>query len=277
MALGTNAQSQTADIAIGNYAKATGTRGSIAIGNGSQSTDGQVSFGNAHVQRRLENVHAGIAATDAVNVSQLNQGINKAEAYTNNKSASTLANAKTYSNQQRVAAVQQANTYTDNKSATTLTNAKTYSNQQSAAALNNANTYTNNKTTQVLATANNYTHQQNIAAVQQANNYTDNKSAATLSAANKYTDQKVNFLTQDIEKVHNQANAGIASAMAMSSIPMKQGYHYTIGMGVANYDNQSAIALGGKFDVSQHSIVTLAASDDSQHDAGITAGVGFGF
>ena len=128
-----------------------------------------------------------------------------------------------------------------------------------------------------LATANNYTHQQNIAAVQQANNYTDNKSAATLSAANKYTDQKVNFLTQDIEKVHNQANAGIASAMAMSSIPMKQGYHYTIGMGVANYDNQSAIALGGKFDVSQHSIVTLAASDDSQHDAGITAGVGFGF
>ena len=307
LALGTNAQSQTADIAIGNYAKATGTRGSIAIGNGSQSTDGQVSFGNAHVQRRLENVHAGIAATDAVNVSQLNQGINKAEAYTDNKSASTLANAKTYSNQQstaavqqantytnnksattltnaktysnqqRVAAVQQANTYTDNKSATTLTNAKTYSNQLSTAALNNANTYTNNKTTQVLATANNYTHQQNIAAVQQANNYTDNKSAATLSAANKYTDQKVNFLTQDIEKVHNQANAGIASAMAMSSIPMKQGYHYTIGMGVANYDNQSAIALGGKFDVSQHSIVTLAASDDSQHDAGITAGVGFGF
>ncbi|WP_305810158.1 YadA C-terminal domain-containing protein [Photobacterium kishitanii] len=87
----------------------------------------------------------------------------------------------------------------------------------------------------------------------------------------------MNFLTQDIEKVHNQANAGIASAMAMSSIPMKQGYHYTIGLGAANYDNQSAIALGGKFDVSQHSIVTLAASDNSLHDAGVSAGVGFGF
>ena len=187
IALGTNAKSQTADIAIGNYAKATGTRGSIAIGNGSQSTDGQVSFGNAHVQRRLENVHAGIAATDAVNVSQLSQEIKKTDLYT------------------------------------------------------------------------------------------DQKSASTLTTANQYTDKKINQLHLDLNKVHDQANAGIASAMAMSSIPMKQGYHYTLGMGVANYDNQSAIAVGGKFDVSQHSILTLAASDNSQHDSGVAAGVGFGF
>ena len=37
------------------------------------------------------------------------------------------------------------------------------------------------------------------------------------------------------------------------------------------------MAIGGKFDIGQHAIVTLAASDDSQHNSGIAAGVGFGF
>lgn len=276
-ALGTNARSSTSNIAIGNYAHATGTRGSIAIGNQSQSTDGQVSFGNNRIQRRLEHVSAGIADTDAVNVSQLNKGIKTTENYTNTKVASTLTEAKTYSHQQSVSAIQQANTYTDNKAATTLTTANNYSQQQSVSAVKQANSYTNDKSATTLTTANKYSHQQSINAVQQANTYTNNKSAATLSAANEYTDQKVNLLTHDIQKVHDQANAGIASAMAMTSIPMRQGYHYTLGMGVANYGNQSAMAIGGKFDIGQHAIVTLAASDDSQHNSGIAAGVGFGF
>lgn len=65
--------------------------------------------------------------------------------------------------------------------------------------------------------------------------------------------------------------------MAMSAIPFRQGYHYTIGLGTANYDNQSAIALGGKFDVGQQGIITVAASDDSEHDTGVSAGIGIGF
>ncbi|PSU19729.1 YadA-like family protein [Photobacterium kishitanii] len=216
MAIGNYASADKTTISLGDHAIATG-HNSIAIGNSSHSNDGQVSFGNAKTQRRLEYVANGRANTDAVNISQLNQ---------------QMAQTRTYTQQQKQ---------------TAITQAKTYVTQQSTATLNKAQIYT------------------------------DHQSATTLSAANQYTDQKVNLLTHNIEKVHNQANAGIASAMAMTSIPMRQGYHYTIGMGAANYGNQSAMAIGGKFDVGQHGIITLAASDDSQHDAGIAAGFGFGF
>ncbi len=138
-------------------------------------------------------------------------------------------------------------------------------------------TYTQQQKQTAITQAKTYVTQQSTATLNKAKMYTDHQSATTLSAANQYTDQKVNLLTHNIEKVHNQANAGIASAMAMTSIPMRQGYHYTIGMGAANYGNQSAMAIGGKFDVGQHGVITLAASDDSQHDAGIAAGFGFGF
>ncbi|WP_237043423.1 YadA-like family protein [Photobacterium kishitanii] len=216
MAIGNYASADKTTISLGGHAIATG-RNSIAIGNNSHSNDGQVSFGNAKTQRRLEYVANGRANTDAVNMSQLNQQI------------------------------AQTRTYTQQQKQTAITQTKTYVTQQSTATLNKAKMYT------------------------------DHQSATTLSAANQYTDQKVNLLTHNIEKVHNQANAGIASAMAMTSIPMRQGYHYTIGMGAANYGNQSAMAIGGKFDVGQHGVITLAASDDSQHDAGIAAGFGFGF
>ncbi|KJG09701.1 hypothetical protein UB40_10785 [Photobacterium kishitanii] len=216
MAIGNYASADKTTISLGDHAIATG-HNSIAIGNSSHSNDGQVSFGNAKTQRRLEYVANGRANTDAVNMSQLNQ---------------QMAQTRTYTQQQKQ---------------TAITQAKTYVTQQSTATLNKAKMYT------------------------------DHQSATTLSAANQYTDQKVNLLTHNIEKVHNQANAGIASAMAMTSIPMRQGYHYTIGMGAANYGNQSAMAIGGKFDVGQHGVITLAASDDSQHDAGIAAGFGFGF
>jgi autotransporter adhesin len=63
---GTNA------IAIGNGAQATATN-SVAIGAGSvASAPNTASFGSAGNERRLTNVAAGIAPTDAVNVSQLN-------------------------------------------------------------------------------------------------------------------------------------------------------------------------------------------------------------
>ncbi|OAF11574.1 YadA family autotransporter adhesin [Bradyrhizobium neotropicale] len=65
-ASGTNA------IAIGNGAQAPAAN-SVAIGSGSvASAPNTVSFGSSGNERRLTNVAAGIAPTDAVNVSQLN-------------------------------------------------------------------------------------------------------------------------------------------------------------------------------------------------------------
>ena len=74
IAVGTNAQvSGTASMAMGSGAVSTGNS-SVSIGE--NSLDGGqsnvVSVGNAMTQRRIINVAAGVAATDAVNVSQLN-------------------------------------------------------------------------------------------------------------------------------------------------------------------------------------------------------------
>jgi len=59
-------------IAIGNGAQATAVN-SVAIGSGSvASAPNTVSFGSSGNERRLTNVAAGVAPTDAVNVAQLN-------------------------------------------------------------------------------------------------------------------------------------------------------------------------------------------------------------
>jgi len=86
-ALGDNAAATgTASVALGKSATATGAN-SVAVG--SNSTDGGqnnvVSVGASGNERRVTNVAAGVNATDAVNVSQLNS-----------TAAGTLASANSY-------------------------------------------------------------------------------------------------------------------------------------------------------------------------------------
>lgn len=230
-------------IAVGSESKATGSH-AIAIGNYASSDKNTISLGNSAVATGQNSIAIGNNSRSSDGqVSFGNTKTQRRLEYVANGKASTDAVNMSQLHQQ----INQTRTYTQQQKQAAITQAKNYVAQQNTAILNSAKTYT------------------------------DHQSATTLSVANRYTDQKVNLLTHSIEKVHNQANAGIASAMAMTSIPMRQGYNYTIGMGVANYGNQSAMAIGGKFNIAQHSIITLAASDDSQHDAGIAAGFGFGF
>ena len=59
-------------VAIGTGARATAQK-AIAIGQGSlANVANTVSIGNKNIKRRIMNVAAGVAASDAVNVAQLN-------------------------------------------------------------------------------------------------------------------------------------------------------------------------------------------------------------
>ncbi|RAI29226.1 adhesin, partial [Rhodoplanes elegans] len=71
-AVGPNSSATVAGgVALGNGALVTAAN-AVAIGSGSvASAPGTVSFGSAGNERRLTNVAAGIAPTDAVNMSQL--------------------------------------------------------------------------------------------------------------------------------------------------------------------------------------------------------------
>lgn len=83
--------------AVGVGASATGN-GSTAIGSG--SNDGGrtnvVAVGSSTSSRQIINVAAGTAATDAVNVQQLNNAMSQANAYTDNQIAGIRNNLDSY-------------------------------------------------------------------------------------------------------------------------------------------------------------------------------------
>jgi autotransporter adhesin len=84
-ALGSKAQaSGEKAVAVGADAKAT-ARNSVALGTDSVADrQDSVSVGRSGATRQITNVAAGTQATDAVNLGQLNTGLNSAKAYTDN-------------------------------------------------------------------------------------------------------------------------------------------------------------------------------------------------
>ena len=107
------------------------------------------------------------------------------------------------------------------------------------------------------------------------------KAQQTLNDADNYTDQKVKQLSNEfndkLDKLRKKENAGIAAAMAMSVITVKQDHKYNIGMGLGYYGDQDAIVIGTKINASKNSILSLNTSYDSSHDFGVAAGMTFGF
>ncbi|WGZ35763.1 YadA-like family protein [Xylella fastidiosa subsp. pauca] len=83
MAIGTNAAvSGTESVALGKNTNVSADN-AVAIGNGSVADRANsVSVGSGGSERQVTNVAAGTADTDAVNVSQLNQGLITAKQYT---------------------------------------------------------------------------------------------------------------------------------------------------------------------------------------------------
>ncbi|HBE9181141.1 TPA: YadA-like family protein [Serratia fonticola] len=72
-------------LAVGTKSQAT-ARNSVALGaNSVADRDNTISVGTVGGERQIANVAAGTKGTDAVNVSQLNAGINNAYNYTDNK------------------------------------------------------------------------------------------------------------------------------------------------------------------------------------------------
>ncbi len=164
--------------AIGANASASAVN-SVALGADSVATrPNSVSVGSAGAERSITNVAAGISATDAVNVGQLQNGLD-----------SSLANAKAY------------------------------------------------------------------------------------------TDQRLGALTFDLTDVRQDANGGVAAAMAISSVPQAfERGKGLIGMGMATWMGQQAIAIGiSKADGDGRMVFKAGASYNSRGQGGASAGVGLQF
>jgi autotransporter adhesin len=100
---------------------------------------------------------------------------------------------------------------------------------------------------------------------------------SALSSANAYTDNLFSGLNNKIDKVDRQNKAGIASAMAMATIP--QAYSpgkSMVALGMGSYSSESAISIGASVIAPEgHIVYKLNGSIDSRGTAGVAAGVGY--
>lgn len=105
-----------------------------------------------------------------------------------------------------------------------------------------------------------------------------NKSVSALTNnANAYTDQRYNDLKRDLKEQDNVLSAGIASAMAMASLP--QPYAPGASMtaaGMSTYRGQSSMAVGVSH-ISNNGrwVSKLQGSTDTQGSFGVAVGVGY--
>jgi autotransporter adhesin len=128
-----------------------------------------------------------------------------------------------------------------------------------------------------------------------ANTYTDGKvtaesqsradgDASTLSSANTYTNEVFSSFTADsnkkfesidhkINKLSDRLNAAIAGSTAIASIPYVAEDSFSFGVGIGNYSNGNAVALGSQYKTSRNSNIRVNVSWDSTGN--VASGAGF--
>lgn len=162
-AIGLSADAESENnVALGAYSRADGEN-SVALGAYSRADrSNSVSVGSAdqNIKRQIIHVAAGTEATDAVNLSQLQGVAAEAKTYTDTQVASArttataaaTANAKAYTDT-RETAVRSDMAAAD---ATTLQEAKAYSDNTATQTLTAANAYTDNRITELVGMADDF-------------------------------------------------------------------------------------------------------------------------
>ena len=108
--------------------------------------------------------------------------------------------------------------------------------------------------------------------------------ASTLSSANTYTNEVFSSFTADsnkkfesidhkINKLSDRLNAAIAGSTAIASIPYVAEDSFSFGVGIGNYSNGNAVALGSQYKTSRNSNIRVNVSWDSTGN--VASGAGF--
>ncbi|MEX0444812.1 YadA C-terminal domain-containing protein [Xenorhabdus sp. SGI246] len=103
-----------------------------------------------------------------------------------------------------------------------------------------------------------------------ANAYTDQR----FDTLQSYTDQKVNYLDNKIDRIEKRANAGVASVAAMTNIPYSNNTGFSLGLGLGQYRNGSAVALGIQDKLNENVSLRLSTSWNNSGSPVFGAGVG---
>ncbi|QLV01071.1 YadA-like family protein [Escherichia marmotae] len=85
-------------------------------------------------------------------------------------------------------------------------------------------------------------------------------------------------LKHKVEDNRKEANAGIASAVAIASQPqVKTGDFMMVSAGAGTFNNESAVSVGASFNAGIHTVIKAGVSADTQSDFGAGVGVGYSF
>ncbi|EFO1473127.1 adhesin [Escherichia coli] len=85
-------------------------------------------------------------------------------------------------------------------------------------------------------------------------------------------------LKHEVEDNRKEANAGIASAVAIASQPqVKTGDFMMVSAGAGTFNNESAVSVGASFNAGIHTVIKAGVSADTQSDFGAGVGVGYSF
>ncbi|WP_370546399.1 YadA-like family protein [Edwardsiella tarda] len=240
-------------------------------------TDQQISTAQGVAHDYTDRVHQSInrdmVAADKVTLT-------RAQGYTDNKINQAKNDTKHYTDQGDQLTLTQANHYTDGKIADAHDNVKKYSEQ-----LNQAESSARIYADQAEVAARNEGDQKEQAArldgdqkEQRARAQADyaetiardNGDKQTLASANRYTDEKINH-------TESRLNAGIAGVTAISSIPYVHGNTFSYGVGIGNYRNGNAAALGMQYKITNNINARLNASWDSAHNTALGFGLAAGW
>ncbi|HFP0774904.1 TPA: YadA-like family protein, partial [Escherichia coli] len=83
-------------------------------------------------------------------------------------------------------------------------------------------------------------------------------------------------LKHEVEDNRKEANAGIASAVAIASQPqVKTGDFMMVSAGAGTFNNESAVSVGASFNAGIHTVIKAGVSADTQSDFGAGVGVGY--
>ncbi|WP_254663906.1 YadA-like family protein [Hafnia alvei] len=134
------------------------------------------------------------------------------------------------------------------------------------------------------------TKQQRIDSVyygEQIQNLATNTHSAIRSTQSRVSDNtaSINKLNSNFSSLKNsvddnrkEANAGIAGATAIASMPqVKSGDSFMVSAGAGTFNSESAVAVGASFNAGDHTVIKAGVSADTQSDFGAGVGIGFSY
>lgn len=101
--------------------------------------------------------------------------------------------------------------------------------------------------------------------------------AQAVQQSKAYTDQQVGQLRNEVRDNQKEYRSGIASVAAMANIPVVPGQTFTVGAGIGQFKDRTALAVGVGANISQNVAAKASVGFSNDSDAVVGAGIGFGF